>query len=104
MIGLALVFANLAKCAAIWKKGLEGMNVVRSEVVEEWRAEARSEERLIQLHRRILGALEARFGASAEKEFTSIVESQTDPDILDRWFILAVTAKLTEIRRQLMVG
>ena len=79
--------------------------MIRSKVADGWRAEGRAEgrieERLKLLRDGTLRAIRARFGENAVNELAPVVETQSDSDVLDRWFELALTAKLPEVRRQL---
>ncbi len=98
--GLALVFADLAGRAAEWKKGLEGWNMGESQVVNEWRAEGRTEGRATGLLEArladLLHVLEVRFSTAVPSEVKTVIEGSTDPDELSRWLDLALTAKSLE--------
>jgi hypothetical protein len=85
---VALVFADLAGCLAVWKTGLEGWNVKTSQIVEEWKAEGQ-----LQASRaKLLRVLQFRFGTDLPVDLQQAVEGQSDPTTLDRWFDLALAA------------
>lgn len=93
--GLALVFADLAGCVSVWKQGLEGWNMRKSVVVEEWREEGRIEAfRFLVLRR-----LQQRFPDATSPEITAAVQTQTNPDELIRWLDLIDNAASLEAFR-----
>jgi hypothetical protein len=85
---LALVFAGLTRHLDRWKQALEGWNVKKSPVVEEWRAEARAEARRDD----ILHLLGLRFPGQVPPEVVAAVESQANLDELSRWLDAVVTS------------
>jgi hypothetical protein len=90
--GIALVFAELARCLGAWKTALEGWNVKTSEVVEEWKAEGRAEGQLQATRGKLLRALQVRFGPDLPGELVKAIEEESNASALDRWFDLALTA------------
>jgi hypothetical protein len=81
------VFSEAAGCHAAWKQALKEWNMVQSQQVLEWQAEARAEA--------LLEALEARFGA-VPAEIASAVRATTDIARLKSWGILAAKAPSLE--------
>lgn len=85
----ALLFAGLAGCLDLWKRGLEGWDMRTSQVVEEWRNEGRVEGRIeglaegqVRTCREILLALlEDRFGTLPE-DLIQRVQAVKDVDRL----------------------
>ncbi len=73
LAGLTLVFAELADRVEVWKRALEGWNVRKSQVVEEWRDEARAET----WHESLLTLLENRFG-TVPLELVQRIQATTD--------------------------
>jgi len=71
---LAKVFAGAVGCKEVWKSRLEEWNVVRSEVVDEWKAET--------VQKSIRSILKARFG-SIPKSVEDALASITDLDVLE---------------------
>jgi hypothetical protein len=88
--GLALVFAGLAGCAAVWRQGLEGWNVEESQIVLEWQAKARAEGeargRLEVLRSKLLQVVRLRLKIEPPAEIVTAVQAQNDPQVLSRWF------------------
>lgn len=92
--GLARVFADLAKRGHIWRKGLEGWNMRRSESVMEWQAEATAEA--------VVKILRLRFGSDLPTELEQRIRATTDREKLDRWLEAAVKARSLNKFRQAM--
>jgi hypothetical protein len=97
--GLALVFADLARCRAVWKKALEGWNVQVSQQVLEWQAEARQEGETTQARAKLMRILEFRFGSTIPKDLASEIAAQCDLDVLDRWFDVALASPDVDVFR-----
>jgi hypothetical protein len=91
--GLALVFAELAKCRTDWQQALEGWNVLESQQVKEWQAAARTEARLETKRADLLQVLRGRFRKEIPADLVAAVQALTDWDELSRWFDAAVQAK-----------
>jgi hypothetical protein len=85
--GLALAFAEAAGCHAAWKQTLKEWNMIQSQQVLEWQAEARAEG--------TLDVLEAKFGGVSE-EVASAVRATTDMARLKNWTVLAAKAPSLE--------
>ncbi len=107
--GLARVFANLIKRQGVWRKGLEGWNVERPDIVLEWEAtgEARGEARgrLLTTRANLLRALKVRLNQEPPADVVQAVQSQEDLAKLDEWFDRALTANnLDEVRAALGLG
>jgi hypothetical protein len=79
---LALVFAELAGTAAVWRKALKGWNMRDSPQVLEWQAEARLE-KLAELVRR---AIRLRFATPVPADLEDQLAAIKDEAELDRWF------------------
>jgi hypothetical protein len=86
---LALVFAELAHCADVWKRGLEGWNMIQSKQILEWKNAGRLE------HARevLLRAAQVRFRGQLPRKFVKRVEASEDLEELRRWFNAALTAE-----------
>jgi hypothetical protein len=89
--GLALVFAEAAGCRAAWKQTLKEWNMIQSQQVLEWQAEARIDERIAAL----LEVLEAKFGV-VPAEIASAIRATTDIVRLKNWNALAAKAPSLE--------
>jgi hypothetical protein len=89
--GLALVFADLADGLTVWKQGLEGWNMRKSRVIEEWREEGRQEGRQegrTEALRDVLLRLLGRRFPEAASEVVAAVQNQSSGDELLRWLEL----------------
>ncbi len=107
--GLALVFAELARCHAIWNEGLRGWNVQQSKQVLEWQAEAlkrgraegRAEGKAEGKAEWLLRHLQRRTGKAVPSDLASKIRNTTDMDTLDRWFDVADgVSSFQEFRRR----
>jgi hypothetical protein len=85
---LALVFAELAGTAALWRKALKGWNMRQSPQVLEWQAEARVEKMAEVVRRAIRLRLANPVPADLEDQLTAIKKEAE----LDRWFDASLTA------------
>jgi hypothetical protein len=98
-LGLARVLAQAAGRQDVWKQALRGWNVIESEAVREWQAEARAEgkaEGKVEgkaegRAEALLEFLEARFG-SVPSDLAARVRAATDLDLLKGWTSLAARA------------
>jgi hypothetical protein len=94
--GLALVFAELAGCWEVWKKALEGWNVLVSKQVLEWQAQARAEAQAETKRDDLIRALQVRFQSPLPADLTATLSEEKDLETLSRWFDLALTAASLE--------
>lgn len=90
--GLALVFAELASRRQMWKLALEGWNVVESQQVLEWQAEAEAKF----AHEAIVTVLERQLKKPLAADLVAIVENETDPVRLRKWHALALECNSAE--------
>jgi hypothetical protein len=89
---LAQVFAEPAGRADIWRSALEGWEMWKSTVIQEWKAEMARD--------MLLRFLEGRFTAPLPEEIVTAIAETTDPDILSRWAVAAGKADSLEAFRQ----
>jgi hypothetical protein len=101
--GLALVFAELAGCAAQWRAALKEWNVQQSQQVLEWqeaaRKETRKETELQNARAYLLRALQLRFQGPVPADLASAIAALQDGEELSRWFDAALTAASLEAFR-----
>ncbi len=106
--GLALVFADLAKCRDVWKQALEGWNMEQSQQVLEWQAEAekrgwvrgRAEGRAEGQANALETVLRARFGQELPAELKALIENTSDASVLNGWLEAVMnTSSLDEFQR-----
>lgn len=106
--GIALIFANWAGHGTIWQKALEGWNVEKIEIVERWKAEARTEGRreghregaLQTARANLLKLLGFRFTSELPTALTELIKKQADPDRLSAWYDAALAAASLEAFQQ----
>ncbi len=89
--GLALVFAELAGCHAVWKVALKGWNMVQSQQVLEWMAEGEAKGETRAKVADLLRLLELRFQVIAP-DIQANIRATDDLATLSRWFDAAATA------------
>jgi hypothetical protein len=97
--GLALVFAEAAGCREAWKHALREWNMIQSQQVLEWQAEARVEGEVKGQGEALLTVLEAKFG-SVPREVASAIRATTDLNRLKSWLIHAGKAASLDQFRQ----
>lgn len=91
LLKCVLVFAELAKCLSQWEKAMEGFDVMRSAVVDAWKAEGRIEA--------LREVLEGRHGP-LPADLLAALAAATDLDRLRQWAVLAGSADTLEKFRQ----
>jgi hypothetical protein len=89
---LAVVFAELAGTASIWRKALKGWNMRESPQVLEWQAEARTEASLEKAAKYLRQALQLRFGVPVPEDLDGQIAAIKKEAELDRWFDASLTA------------
>ena len=89
---LALVFAELAGTAAVWRKALKGWNMRESPQVLEWQREARVEARLETRKEYLQRAVRLRFSTPMPADLEDQLAALTSEAELDRWFDASLTA------------
>lgn len=94
-LGLVRVFAEAADCLDVWSKALEGWNVVESQVVNEWKGQARMAGKVETLVRQ----LQLRFG-SVPEDVKKRIEETRKIDELNGWLDRVVTTQSLEHFRQ----
>jgi hypothetical protein len=99
IVGLALVFAELADRRAVWQRGVEGMNVERSQVVTEWEQRGELRGRKASL----LDVLETKWGQNIPEDVLQAVETQEDVTTIKEWTAAAVTSGSLDDFRSKMV-
>jgi hypothetical protein len=89
---LALVFAELAGTAAVWRKALKRWNMRESPQVLEWQAEARAEARRETRAEDVRRAIRLRFGSPMPADLEDKLAAIKKEAELDRWFDASLTA------------
>ena len=86
LAGIALVFAELVGRRPAWDRGLEGFDMMESQVVREWVNKGRAEGELKTQRKNLLEVLEDRFPGAAPNEVIKLIEHQESFDLLHDWF------------------
>jgi hypothetical protein len=89
---LALVFAELARTAAVWNKALKGWNMTESAIVNRWQDEARKEARIETRMEDVRRAIYLRFGAPVPADLEDQLAAIKSKAELDHWFDASLTA------------
>jgi hypothetical protein len=90
--GLAKVFAEPAGRVDAWRLALEGWEMWKSTVIQEWKAEAERDA--------LLRFLQARFRTALPEEMASVIAETIDREKLARWIDIAATADTLTAFRQ----
>ena len=93
--GLAMVLADAAGRAEIWKQALKEWNVIRSKIVDEWRAEGEAKGRTEGRTTTIVAFLEARY-KSIPADLIQAIHSTIDEERLAKLVMLTATANSLE--------
>jgi hypothetical protein len=88
LASIALIFAELAGCRLAWKRGLEGLDMTESIVVNEW-IEA-GEVKASRL--KLIDVLEVRFPSALNRELRQTILEQDTLSLLNDWFRAALRA------------
>lgn len=103
LIDIVVVFAELTKSRDLWIAGLKGLNMNESITMREVRNEGRNEGNVAATRRNLIRLLESRNPAGLPQEVRDRIATEADPDVLDRWFDLALTADLAAFRAAIRV-
>jgi hypothetical protein len=93
---VALVFAELAGRYAEWERGLEGMDMTESKVVNSWIEKAVRERDLENTRRLMIRLLNHKFPGQVLPEVVETINSQPSLSLLEDWFDQASQAATFE--------
>ncbi len=96
LVGIALVFAELAGRRAEWERGLEGFEMTESQVVNEWINKGKAEGKLEERQRNLLRTLTIRFPGAVTDEIIRLVNRQDSLSLLDDWAQAALQTSTIE--------
>jgi hypothetical protein len=97
--GLAIVLSEALGRRDIWKQALKGWNIMQSQQVLEWQAEARAEGEAKGRATALLRLLQIRHG-NVPADLIATITAMTDLATLDRWFDAGVTSSSLDDFRQ----
>lgn len=92
LAGIAFVFAELVGRRAEWVRGLEGLEMTESQVVNEWMSQGEARGRLAEGRRSLLDLLEGRFPGAVPSDVVRMIQQQESLELLHDWFKVAVRA------------
>jgi hypothetical protein len=114
--GLALVFAECARCRPVWEKALEGWEMEQSAVIKGWKdqghkeglreglREGRQEGSVTTQRASLVKLLRTRFRNEPLDDVLQKVEQTSDLDLLGGWFDRALEALSFDAVRQMILG
>jgi hypothetical protein len=92
LVGIALVFAELAGRRVEWDRGLEGFEMTESQVVNEWISRGEAKGKLANQRQNLLELLEGRFPGVVPNDVVQMIQQQESQELLHEWFMAAVRA------------
>jgi hypothetical protein len=93
---IVVVFAELVGRYAVWKRGLEGLDMAESQVVNEWIEEAVQQTQIKEAREYLLRVLRQRFPAALTEDVLGTINAQPSLDMLRDWFEGALAALSAE--------
>jgi hypothetical protein len=101
LIGIALVFAELAGRGLVWRQVLEGWNMTESAIVNEWIAKAQEQTRFEELRNTTIRVLNARFPGQVSSDIIATINQQPSLELLREWIDQAALLPLDKFREYL---
>jgi hypothetical protein len=92
LVRIVLVFAELARRLGAWSDAIKEWNMIESQLVWEWTADARREAELTTRREVLLMTLKERFQAPIPEEVTILINQQESIELLRDWFRAALRA------------
>ena len=89
----ALVFAELSREQINWYQALEGWEMLESKTVAVWRRQGELKGIIETARAKLLKVVRLRLQDPVPETIRLAVEGTNDPDVLDRWFDVALSAK-----------
>ena len=86
----ALIFAELSKKLVLWQKALEGWEMLESQIVLGWLKRGEDKGRVETAREVLLEVIRTRLEDPVPEDLFLAIEGTNDPDILRRWFKLAL--------------
>lgn len=92
LVGIALVFAELAGRRQVWESTLGGWHMTESAIVNGWIQQGETRGVLRTKRRDIVETLEIRFPGETPGEIQQLIEQQESLGLLEDWFRAALRA------------
>jgi hypothetical protein len=96
LVRIVLVFAELAGRLIAWSDALKEWNMIESQLVLEWTAEARRETEVTTRRKDLFLILKERFPDPLPQEVASLINQQESAELLWDWLRVAVRAPFLE--------
>jgi hypothetical protein len=96
LAGIAVVFAELAGNVPAWKRGVEGLGMTESQVVNEWINQGEVKGELKTQRKNLLRLLNIRYAGLVSNEVTQLIQHQDSLELLGDWFDAAAGASSFE--------
>jgi hypothetical protein len=96
LVRIALVFAELAGRLIVWSDAIKEWNMIESQLVWEWTADARRESELATRREDLLLTLRARFRDPLPEEVVVLINRQDSHELLRDWFSAALRTSTLE--------
>src|SRR6185437_13164258 len=85
LMRIALVFAELAGRLIVWSNAMKEWNMIESQLVWEWTADARREAEVATRREDLLLAIKERFPEPIPEEIVSLINQQESVELLRDW-------------------
>ena len=96
LASVAMVFAELAGRVPEWQRGLEGLEMTESMIVNGWIRQGEVKGLLTQSRQKLLRLVERKFVGLVPAEIARAINQQESLEILDLWFDEAIAANTIE--------
>lgn len=93
LVGIALLFAELAGRSLVWERILKGWEMTESALVNSWIHQGEVRGDLRRLRSDVVSLLEIRFPGAITPEVRQFVEQQEAVSLLEEWFRVIAAAK-----------
>jgi hypothetical protein len=90
LAAVALVFAELAGRVPAWKRGLEGFEMIESQIANEWISKGETKGMLKKGREDLIQVLKRRFPGMVSDDLVKVVNEQESLDLLNDWFTAAL--------------
>ena len=90
MRDFTLIFAELSKKLVLWQKALEGWEMLESQIVLGWLKRGEDRGVVKKAREDLLEVIRAQLEDPVPEDLYLAIEGTNDPEMLDRWFKLAL--------------
>jgi len=93
LVGIALVFAELAGRLLVWRDALKEGKMMESQVVREWTEEACHQREVKTMRKVLILTIKRRFPDPIPAEVATLIDQQDSVEVLTDWFDAALNAQ-----------